>query len=309
MPPTAAPSSAPPRVDRTAEPGCEFVRFSTDDVLLGEFRCRPSFPDFRRAGRIRNHVIAFPRTSVWISREGERPFVSDPSIAVLHVPGREYERGVLSREGDETDWIAVGEPLAREIVAWRSERDADAPVAFPSGRASVPAPLYRAQRQLFARAGEPTADRLALEEAAIAIVAAVVARTFRERAPGPAGHRQSDRRGARRDLVEAAKALLVETLHENLSVRALASRLDVSPFHLCRTFRAATGRTLHEHRRDLRLRRALGLVPSRRGTLSSLALDLGFHSHAHLTSSFRAAFGIAPTAFRESVPSPDASQR
>jgi AraC family transcriptional regulator len=241
-------------------------------------------------------VIAFPRTAVWIEREGERPFVSDPTTAVLHTPGREYERGALSREGDETDWIAVAEPLVREIVAQHSPRDAEAATAFPYGRAPVPARLYRAQRQLFAAAADPGADGLRLEESTIRIVASVIERTYAGRAPADtAGTRAGLRRAVRRDLVEEAKALLATTLAENISVRAIATRLHVSPFHLCRTFRAATGRTLHEHRRELRLRLALGLVPSHRGTLSALALDLGFHSHAHLTASFRKAFGVAPS--------------
>lgn len=279
-------------------------------MLLGEFRCSPEFPGFRRAGRIRNHVIAFPRTVVWIDREGERPFVSDPSTAVLHTPGREYERGVLSGEGDETDWIAVAEPVVREIVARHSPRDAEAATAFPCGRATVPATLYRAQRQLFAGAADPDVDPLRLEESAIGVVAAVIAEVYAAGGPRPLrGPRTPTRRDGTRDLVEDAKALLALTLTENLSVRAIAARLHVSPFHLCRTFRAATGRTLHAHRRDLRLRHALGLVPTRRGALSALALDLGFHSHAHLTASFRKAFGVAPSSSGGPAPNGRTAQR
>ena len=280
-----------PRVDAAAEPGCEFIRFTTDDVLLGEFRCAPDFADFRRAGRIRNYVVAFPRSSVWIHREQERSFVSDPSQAVLHAPGRAYERARISAEGDETDWIAVSEPLVRELVARLSPHDSEAPSAFRHGRAAVSGAMYREQRLLFDRLRRPGVDPIEIEERAIGIVATVLASAY-----GSDGPAASHRPRGTRDLVEAAKELLAATLCENLSVRALAARLDVSPFHLCRAFRAGTGRTLHAHRRELRLRHALGLIPARRGALSALALDLGFHSHAHLTSSFRRAFGVPPSA-------------
>ena len=290
--PTAPPSATRPRVDTNAEPGIEFVRFATNDVLLGEFRCAPDYADFRGAGRIRNYVVAFPRSAVWIRREGERPFVCDPSLAVLHSPGHAYERGVISREGDETDWIALSEPLAREIVARSSEADAESLSAFRFGRATVLATLYREQRLLFERAREQDVDAVEIEERAIGIVANAIGAAY-VAAPLSRRATQEPRRGTR-DLVECAKERLAATLYENLSLRQIAARLDVSPFHLCRTFRAATGRTLFEHRRDLRLRMALGLIPGRRGSLSALALDLGFHSHAHLTSSFRRAFGVPP---------------
>jgi AraC family transcriptional regulator len=294
MPQTILPSAAArPRVDTDAEPGIEFVRFSTHDVLLGEFRCSPDYADFRGAGRIRNYVVAFPRSAVWIRREGERAFVCDPSLAVLHAPGHAYERGVISREGDETDWIALSEPLAREIVARSSEADAESLSAFRFGRATVMATLYREQRLLFSRLRVAGVDAVEIEERAIGIVAKAIGAAYAA-APHALRAPAARRRGAK-DLVEAAKEVLAATLNENLSLRAIAARLDVSPFHLCRSFRAATGRTLFEHRRDLRLRVALGLIPTRRGALSALALDLGFHSHAHLTSSFRRAFGVPPS--------------
>jgi AraC-like DNA-binding protein len=288
-------------VNSCVEPGCEFIRFASDEVLLGEFRCAPDFTDFRGAGRIRNYVIAFPRTSVWIHREGEQPFVSDPTTAVLHAPGRAYERAAISAEGDETDWIAVAEPLVREVVSRHSPRDAEADAAFAHGRAAIAGRLYRAQRELFGRAREPGVDPLEIEERSIDIVATVLDAAY---ASGPPRSTTSTRGRshhlARRDLVEEAKALLAATLFENLTVREIAARIGVSPFHLCRTFRASTGHTLHAHRRELRLRLALGLVPRRLGALSALALDLGFHSHAHLTSLFRKTFGVPPTSVRTS---------
>jgi AraC-like DNA-binding protein len=85
------------------------------------------------------------------------------------------------------------------------------------------------------------------------------------------------------------------TLFENLSVSELASRIGVSVFHLCRTFRASTGSTLHAYRRDMRLRTAANLTRTYRGHLAALALEVGFYSHSHFSAAFRRAFGHAPS--------------
>ncbi|MBX3172890.1 MAG: helix-turn-helix transcriptional regulator [Gemmatimonadaceae bacterium] len=274
-------------------------------MLLGEFRCPPEFPGFRDAGRIRNHVVAFPRSAVWIERDGERPFVSDSTQAVLHTPGREYSRGAVSSAGDVTDWIALPEHVAREIVGEHSVTDAGAARAFRHGRASVPGSLYRAQRALFARAASGEAEAMELEETALRLVGETLALTYRATAtPADVGARSEDGtrsadgstgKARQRDLAEAAKAVLAKHLEQNQGIAQLAERLDVSSFHLCRTFRRATGTTVHGYRRALRLREALHRLAEYRGDLSSLALDLGFSSHAHLTSAFRGAFGVPPS--------------
>ena len=62
-------------------------------------------------------------------------------------------------------------------------------------------------------------------------------------------------------------------------------------------FRAATGRSVHQHLTALRLHAALDRIPERRGDLSGLALELGFSHHAHFTAAFRQTFGISPSAW------------
>jgi AraC-like DNA-binding protein len=107
---------------------------------------------------------------------------------------------------------------------------------------------------------------------------------------------EAPRRGrARRELVESTKAAILASLFENSSVCDLARAMNASSFHLCRSFRAETGMTLHAYRREIRLRTALGLAPSYRGNLSALALRAGFYSHSHFATSFRRVFGVSPS--------------
>ena len=276
-----------------ADEPCERTLFATADLAAGEFRCPTSYPAFTCAGRIHHYIVAFPRTSVWIERQHAPRFVADPGSATVYNPGDPYARYPISPEGDLSDWLGISEHLARDIVRRFSERDADHPEPFRHVRAAVGNDVYLAQRLLFSRLSQPGADRLDIEERAIAIVSRVL-----ESAYAASGEtvRQSPRRGrARRLLVESAKAVILSRLFENSSVCDVARGVDVSPFHLCRSFRAETGSTLHAYRKAIRLRTTLGLTESYRGNLSALALYAGFYSHSHFTTAFRHAFGVLPS--------------
>jgi AraC-like DNA-binding protein len=267
---------------------CERIVFDSGNVLLGEFRCPTSYAQFGDAGRVVNFVLAFPRSAVWIQHERAPRFVADPSLATLYNPFAPFLREPISARGDETDWFALSETLARDLVRHFSARDGDAAEPFRFERADVPHAVYLAQRALFVDVAHGLTDRLEREERALSVATAVLASAYEHDRQRVVGGPRS------REVVERAREIIMSTLAENLGVADIAARLEVSPFHLCRTFRAATGMTMHAYRRDVRLREALGLIPRHRGNLSTLALEIGFCSHAHFTAAFRRAFGLTP---------------
>jgi AraC-like DNA-binding protein len=267
----------------------ERIVFHSTALVLGEFRCPVSYRAFRSAGRIVNFVLGFPHRAVWIERDDRPRFVADPSLATLYNPGQPYERHPISDEGDESDWLGLSEEIARGIVRHFSPAHADSAAPFWFHRAVVTHRLFLAQRALFRLANTPEVDRLEVEEGAIRIATAVIASAYeRGRARPHTGRRT-------RELVEDARETIMSTLFQNVGVSEVASRIGVSPFHLCRTFRAATGMSLHAYRKDMRLRVALGLLATHRGKLSALAMDVGFNSHSHFTAAFRRAFGQSPS--------------
>jgi len=97
---------------------------------------------------------------------------------------------------------------------------------------------------------------------------------------------------------EEVKELLATRLGERLTLAALARELGTSPYHLARSFRRATGVSVHQYRIQLRVRTAL-LRLREDIDLCSLGLELGFATHSHFTESFRRAFGMPPRAVRE----------
>jgi AraC-like DNA-binding protein len=271
---------------------CDQVVFSTPDVTLGQFRCPVTYPGFNDAGPINHHVIAFPRSSVWIERESMRRFVADPCCATIYNPADPYRRYPIAPEGDLADWLGVSEQLARDAVRHLSLRDAEEARPFRHVRARVTTSVYLAQRRLFEYSITDDADALAVEEWAMEILTSVLRSAYGV----PANAMKPPRRGRpRRDLVEDAKAAILGALFENLGIIELSERTGVSPFHLCRTFRSETGMTLHEYRREIRLRVALGLTSDYRGSIAALAVRTGFYSHSHFTTAFRRAFGVSPS--------------
>ncbi|MBI3790384.1 MAG: helix-turn-helix transcriptional regulator [Gemmatimonadetes bacterium] len=274
-------------------------------MTIGRFRCDVGCPSFRDTGPIRNAVVVFPRTSVWIRHEGGQPFVADPTVVTIYNRAQRYERFAISPEGDHCDWFAVSEPLAREIAAaWRPESGDVPDRPFRDARAAGTAELYAAQRALQRRAASGRASALELEEKTIGVVSEVMRLAAGAAVPAtPVVRRVRDRAASRRrELAEAARALLAATAREHRSVSELAAELGTSPFHLCRVFRAETGQTLHAYRVALRVRAAISMLDASehgaRASLSAVAHAAGFASHAHFVRICRAALGCTPAVLR-----------
>jgi AraC-like DNA-binding protein len=105
-------------------------------------------------------------------------------------------------------------------------------------------------------------------------------------------------------LAERVKLLLGSRFREALQLDEIARAVYASPYHLCRTFKRATGLPIHRYLTRLRLHQSLeDLLDQPGAPLARIALDLGFASHNHFTSAFRTEFGLAPSEFRRAVSS------
>ncbi len=279
-------------------PGPSRTWVKTGQVTVGEFRCAPSFANFRGAGAITGHTFVFPRRGVWIQHEGAPPFVADPTRITLYNPGQPYERRALDPEGDHSDWIALSEDVVRDVVARFDAPAADSPSrALRYAHAPSRSDVYLAQRRLqhYVRR-TPAPDLLLVEEAAVTLFARTIANPYSHLA-GP--ERPRSRLTARnRQAVEDVRAFLNRTYAENDPLATIARAAGVSSFHLCRIFRRATGLTVHEYRHHLRLRHALDELAGARDLLT-IALDLGYSGHSHFTAAFRRHFGDVPSGVRD----------
>jgi len=127
------------------------------------------------------------------------------------------------------------------------------------------------------------AERLAIEEQVLACVDALA---------------RPNARTVRSAIVERAKAAIARDPFDDRSLAHIAREVSISPYHLTRAFRRATGLTLHAYRIQLRLQ--AGLERACAGeSLARVALDCGFAHHSHFTAAFRKHFGAIPSQLRK----------
>ena len=253
-------------------------------VSMGTFYCAPD--DVRWS--LENVVgevahIVFPTMPVWIGTEGHDLALAGPNHAIFFNAGEVFRRRRFNGGGDRNDFIVVGQDTLDEWL-----RDA----RFPNPLGKLLPHHYMTVRAL-ARALANGEDGLMVEEHLLRLGHATVVGAFR------AGERMPHRRRRPPAVVEDAKAVLSARFTEHLTLDALGRAVNVSPFHLARSFRRHTGYTLHEYRVNLRLRAALERLSAGGEDLAVIARAVGFSSHSHLTATFHRAFGIPPSCVRK----------
>ncbi len=265
-------------------------------VTIGRFRCDRAHPSFRDTGPIRDAVVVFPRTSVWIRHEGSEPFVADPNVITIYDRGQRYERFAIAASGDHCDWIALDDALAREVASAHDEAAAESPDRpFRFERTAGSAELYARQRALRARAESERASAVEIESESMEIVSAVLglAHGGSRGRPARTSRAASRRRGSRRGRARGAGA---HRAREPLGARdrVHARRVAVSPVpgvpraHWADDARLSRGDPASARDDEMGSR-----------NLSAVAHEAGFASHAHLVAVCRREFGVTPSELRE----------
>jgi len=90
-----------------------------------------------------------------------------------------------------------------------------------------------------------------------------------------------------------------EHLRDDLTLEVLATRMNLSPFHFHRKFRAYFGESLHQHIKRLRLESSAHALLYRLSPVSAVARNSGYKTLSAFSHAFSAHFGVAPTRFRE----------
>jgi AraC-like DNA-binding protein len=98
-----------------------------------------------------------------------------------------------------------------------------------------------------------------------------------------------------------ARDLLCEFDQPARSVRAIAERVAISPFHFIRQFEALFGATPHQLRMQARLDRAKQLLALDRHSVTEVCMEVGFSSLGSFSSSFAQRVGTSPSAYRRHV--------
>ncbi len=115
-----------------------------------------------------------------------------------------------------------------------------------------------------------------------------------------AAERREERRAARlpRPRLDRVLGEIEERLREPLSVGQLARLAGMSRARFATAFKETMGQSPMAYVRDRRLEAVRRALEAGERDLSRIALRCGFSSHAHMSTSFRCAFGLSPSAYR-----------
>ncbi|KQM77003.1 regulator [Pedobacter sp. Leaf216] len=94
---------------------------------------------------------------------------------------------------------------------------------------------------------------------------------------------------------------ILVNLHEELSVTALASRVNQHPDYFSRQFKAFTGERPVNYILGKRIERAQHLLATSQLTYSEIAIQTGFESLSYFSKSFKKITGLSPREYKKQV--------
>jgi AraC-like DNA-binding protein len=223
-------------------------------------------------------------------RRGEKPLIATRAAGQRHQfltveMSFEFLRRHLA------DFAPTLHPLVREVVGGESERSAVAPVTRLTSRQQQLLASLR-EAPVLAAAQNLWYQTKALEVAAeLFFVAPGEQELFCQR---------QNRLGAER--AERVVALLQQHLSEPLTLEEIGRAVGCSPFHLSRTFSTATGMTIPQYLRQLRMERAAELLKSGKFNVTQAAMEVGYSSLSHFSQAFHETFGCCPGLYPLKLP-------
>jgi AraC-like DNA-binding protein len=259
------------------------IVFESNGIAIEDFACRHPGGRSATVEPTRRHALVFVRRGCFTRALDGVESVFDPTLAYCMNPGEE-ERFDHPGTHDGDDCTTIG--LDPAFVASLCGEE-----ALPSGPLPVPPQLDLAHRLVLV-GGRKGVDPDELVERTITLVGSALEQVDPARV---AAGRPSTAR-ARRLLVDGARELLAAEPGRPLPM--LARELAVSPHHLSRIFRLATGHTISRHRMRLRARAALERIAGGEHDLARLAADVGFADQSHLSRVLRAETGRPASALR-----------
>ncbi|HEV7787103.1 MAG TPA: helix-turn-helix transcriptional regulator [Thermoanaerobaculia bacterium] len=269
-----------------ASPALRIARWSC------QVHCRALSPERQQPW----HVIGFAHAGSYVLHDRRGRVLVDATRVTFVDAGAPFQTSHPHGCGDRGSSLMVrGDVLAEALAPYDPGAEERPAAPFRFAHAPVAARTALAHRLLVRQLGSSAAcDSIAVEETAFGILAALLRESF----AGSGAARPGGTSAQRRERVEAAQGFLLREFRQVESLSEVARAAAVSPFHLCRIFKAETGTSVHAYLNSLRLRAALGELLAGAEDLTDLALDLGYSSHSHFTAAFRREYGLPPSAVR-----------
>jgi AraC-like DNA-binding protein len=97
-----------------------------------------------------------------------------------------------------------------------------------------------------------------------------------------------------RERIDKAKLVLQDRMQNPPTLEELARMVNCSPFYLSRQFGQEGGLTMQQYLRRIRMERAAELLRSGKCNVTEAALEVGYNSLSHFSTTFHETFGCCP---------------
>jgi AraC-like DNA-binding protein len=263
---------------------------NTPVVTVTDVYCRGSFRDRSAEEHTTTTQLVFPYRGAYVRHVGNDEAVAEANQVLFFNAGEGYRVSHPVPGGDASLTVIIHEPQLRELAPRAVLRDRGL-LAFRHQRLRIDARAQALMAVLRHSLHRHTAEPLEAESLAL---------TLAQRALGPRTTHVPGASAGRRRLVDRAKLVLAGDLARRWTLAEIAKEVRGSPVYLTQIFQQVEGLPLYRYQLRLRLARALDLL-GQYDDLTALSLDLGFSSHSHFSSAFRAAYGRSPSAFRQAA--------
>lgn len=100
-------------------------------------------------------------------------------------------------------------------------------------------------------------------------------------------------------IVENCKQYILENLNKDLSLNAIADRVNMNPSYFSRLFKKKTGENISQYIQKVRIEKAKEMIESGNRKIVEIGEILGFESAAYFTTYFKHATGYTPQSYKE----------
>ena len=249
------------------------------------------------------HVVAFSLRPVEVHFEGESPVILAPTTIALVHPNCAYTRQARSDRGQRTLFLSMDERTLRSVLARHMSIEPDDqhdlfPMRFGPSDARSQAMAIQLDRLLLRDRIEM--QPLEFDELAMGIVDQAIGAVIRHKGDARVDELPEHTKRQQRGWVDDAIARLCQDSGRQWTLNELADSVDLSPAYLSRLFRKHTGHTLSQTLTIVRLIRVIERLPDMRGSLTRLAVECGFSSHAHMSTAFQSVLQLSPSTLARS---------
>lgn len=271
------------------------VLFDSDIALVSDFRCRHPRDGIGYEEESEGNNILFVRSGAFGRIVGKKREIADSANVLFFTKGHSYRFFHPVDAGDTCTIITPSPGFLSETF------DGIVRNRFPQGFSFHVPPLLASPRavllhnELLATI-RYRAPLISVEETLTELLADTCQMAWGQASAHPV--QRKARASRRHELAEETKILLNRRIESRPSLSEIARFLNCSKFYLSRLFAEECGISIRRYFIRLRLQAAAQRLSEGACDLTTLAVDLGFYDHSHLTHLFFREFGVQPSVFR-----------